>query len=139
MSVETAGQVRIENEADIVVARQTVRAVATEAGFSNTDVTRIVTAASELARNVFQYAGKGAMHWRRVQELQRRGLELKFVDQGPGIDDVARALEEGYSSGRGLGLGLPGARRLMDEMEIDSQPGRGTMIVVKKWCKAHVL
>ncbi len=139
MSIETAGQVSIETESDIVVARQAVRAVALEVGFSATDVTRIVTAASELARNIFQYAGKGAMHWRRVQDQDRPGLELKFIDQGPGIADISRAMEGGYSSGRGLGLGLPGARRLMDDMEVESQPGRGTTIVVTKWCKCSIL
>lgn len=134
MSATSAGEVLIETESDIVVARQAVRAAATHAGFSTTDVTRIVTAASELARNIFQYAGKGALRWRPLEDQGRRGLELCFVDDGPGIADIALALQEGYSSGRGLGLGLPGARRLMDDLQIDSQPGRGTTITVKKWC-----
>lgn len=139
MSLETAGQVSIETETDIVAARQAVRAVALEIGFSATDVTRIVTAASELARNIFQYAGTGAMHWRRVHNQGRPGLELKFIDQGPGIPDISCAMKGGYSSGSGLGLGLPGARRLMDEMDIESQPGRGTTVVLKKWCKSQAL
>jgi serine/threonine-protein kinase RsbT len=135
MSIESAGQVVIATEGDIVAARQTVRALASEIGFNATDVTRIVTAASELARNIFQYAGKGAMHWRRVQKEGHSGLELKFQDDGPGIPDTDLAMEEGYSSGRGLGLGLPGARRLMDEMEIQSHSGRGTTVIVRKWRK----
>lgn len=133
MSTDAAGEVVIETEGDIVTARQTVRALATEVGFNTTDVTRIVTAASELARNTFQYAGKGVMHWRRLQNEGRTGLELKFQDHGPGIPDVNLALQEGYSTGRGLGLGLPGARRLMDELEIQSDSGRGTTVIVRKW------
>ena len=138
MSIEAAGVVVIETEGDIVAARQVVRAVAAEAGFNATDVTRIVTAASELARNIFQYAGKGAMEWRRLQADASLGLELRFQDEGPGIADVNQALEEGYSSGRGLGLGLPGARRLMDEMDIRSEPGRGTTVIVRKWRKNQI-
>ena len=133
MNVAHEGEVPIAIESDIVVARRTVREVAAQIGFGATDVTRIVTAASELARNIFQYAGKGAMHWRPVEEDGRAGLELKFVDQGPGITDVNVALREGYSTGEGLGLGLPGAKRLMDDMEIQSSPNQGTKITVKKW------
>ena len=134
MTVDPSGTVQIENEEDIVAARQAVRAIAVAVGFGATDVTRIVTAASELARNIFQYAGKGAMEWRRLEQNGRHGLELKFVDQGPGIADITLAMEQGYSSGRGLGLGLPGARRLMEEMDIQSECGKGTTIVVRKWC-----
>jgi serine/threonine-protein kinase RsbT len=135
MSVALEGEVSIAIESDIVIARRTVRDVATQVGFGSTDVTRIVTAASELARNVFQYAGKGKMHWRSIEDNGRPGLELRFVDQGPGIADLNLALREGYSTGEGLGLGLPGAKRLMDDMEIQSSPAQGTKITVKKWRK----
>jgi len=129
------GEVSIETEGDIVLARRAVREAATRAGFGVTDVTRIVTAASELARNTFQYAGKGIMHWRLVENSERHGLELRFVDKGPGIPDVNLAFQQGYSTGEGLGMGLPGTKRLMDEMEIQSDPGQGTTITVKKWRK----
>jgi serine/threonine-protein kinase RsbT len=136
MSVPPEGELLIETESDIVVARRTVREVATQAGFGATDVTRIVTAASELARNIFQYAGKGTMQWRPAQSNGRPGLELRFLDKGPGMADVGQALQEGYSTGEGLGLGLPGAKRLMDEMDLQSAPGQGTQITLKKWRKS---
>ncbi|MBV9742202.1 MAG: anti-sigma regulatory factor [Acidobacteriia bacterium] len=129
----SAGELAIQGESDIVAARRTVRDAAARLGFGVTDVTRIVTAASELARNVFKYAGEGVMRWRYLEEGNRSGLELQFVDQGPGIGDIGRALEEGYSTGGGLGMGLPGARRLMDEMEIQSATGEGTTVTLKKW------
>ena len=130
------GEVSIETEGDIVAARRAVRDAAARAGFGVTDVTRIVTAASELARNTFQYAGKGLMHWRLVEDSGRQGLELRFVDQGPGIPDVNLAFQQGHSTGKGLGMGLPGTKRLMDEMEIQSDPRQGTTITVKKWRKS---
>jgi len=129
------GEIPIATEGDILLARRAVRELAAGIGFSATDVTRIVTAASELARNTFLYGGKGAMHWSRCEVNGREGVELKFVDRGPGIADIKLALQEGYSTGKGLGMGLPGAKRLMDEMDIQSQPGEGTTIVVKKWRK----
>jgi|SRR5437660_8490217 len=135
MNAVTTGEVVIENEADIVVARRTVRDIGAQVGFTPTDITRIVTAASELARNIFQYAGKGAMHWRALDSPDRLGLELRFVDQGPGIADLNLALQPGYSTGEGLGMGLSGAKRLMDEMEIKSSSGQGTSITVRKWRK----
>jgi serine/threonine-protein kinase RsbT len=133
VTASTAGEFSIEAESDIVAARRVVREAATQLGFGVTDVTRIVTAASELARNVFKYAGKGVMRWRPLEDGSRCGIELRFEDCGPGIEDVARALEEGYSTGGGLGMGLPGARRLMDEMEIRSIVGNGTTVTLKKW------
>jgi serine/threonine-protein kinase RsbT len=135
MSAAPEGEVSIQTEGDIVAARRTVRELATQLGFGATDITRIVTAASELARNVFQYAGKGTMQWKSIQGNGRSGLELRFVDQGPGIADINLALQEGYTTGEGLGLGLPGAKRLMDEMEVQSSPGQGTEVTVKKWRK----
>ena len=133
MTTSSAGEIAIQGESDIVAARRTVREAAARLGFGVTDVTRIVTAASELARNVYKYAGEGLMRWRYLEDGSRSGIELQFVDQGPGIEDIGRALEEGYSTGGGLGMGLPGARRLMDEMEIQSALGQGTTVTLKKW------
>ena len=127
------GEISIKSEGDIVTARRTVREAAVQLGFTLTDVTRIVTAASELARNVFKYAGEGVMRWRGLETEAQPGLELQFVDRGPGISDVNLAMQEGYSTSKGLGLGLPGVKRLMDEMEIQSSPGNGTTIILKKW------
>jgi serine/threonine-protein kinase RsbT len=135
MSVSPQGEVDIKMESDIVVARRAVREVATQVGFSVTDVTRIVTAASELARNVFKYAGEGVMRWHCVERDGRPGLELQFVDHGPGIPDIDLALQGGYSTGDGLGMGLPGAKRLMDELEVQSVVGQGTTVTLKKWRK----
>lgn len=133
MSETAEGEVAITTEGDIVVARRTVRGLAQEIGFGPTDVTRIVTAASELARNIFKYGGGGIMRWRHLQDAGRAGIELEFIDQGPGIADIELALQQGYSTGKGLGLGLPAARRLVDEMDIRSAVGAGTQITLKKW------
>ena len=129
----TQGEITIKTEGDIVAARRSVREAAMQAGFTATDVTRIVTAASELARNVFKYAGEGIMRWRGLEAGANPGLELQFVDHGPGIADINMAMQEGYSTSKGLGLGLPGVKRLMDEMEIQSAVGHGTTIILKKW------
>ena len=101
------GEFRIGSEGDIVMARKAVRNAATALGFGITDVTRIVTAASELTRNIYQYAGCGVMRWRSLSRKARAGLELTFEDNGPGISDVTRAMEAGFSTGKGLGMGLP--------------------------------
>jgi len=129
------GEVSIRSESDIVQARKLVRSVAAEAGLGVTDVTRVVTAASELTRNIFHYAGEGTMTWRTLNTGARSGIELVFEDRGPGISNIDQAMERGYSTRGGLGLGLPGAKRLMDEMEIKSAPGQGTKIVVRKWLR----
>ena len=129
------GQIPIKTESDIVIARREVREAATQLGFSVTDVTRIVTAASELARNIFKYAGEGVMSWRVVESENRTCLELQFKDHGPGIADIDLAMQEGYSTSKGLGLGLPGVKRLMDEMDIESGVGKGTTVTLKKWRK----
>lgn len=128
-----SGELPIRAENDIVAARRAVRDAAVQLGFAPTEVTRLVTAASELARNVFKYAGQGFMRWNCMQADARVGIEVQFVDQGPGIADINQAMEEGYSTGGGLGLGLPGAKRLVDEMAIQSAVGRGTTVTVKKW------
>ncbi len=129
-------EVVIRAEGDIVAARRSVREWARAIGFGLTDVTRIVTAASELARNIFLYAGEGTMRMRAFEENGRTALELSFEDAGPGIADIDRALEEGFSTSGGLGLGLPGARRLMDQMEIQTEAGKGTRITLRKWLRA---
>lgn len=131
--VPLSGEVTIGSEGDIVIARRTVREVAGHLGFSQTDVARVVTAASELARNVFRYAREGTMYWATKERDGRAGIEVKFVDHGPGIANLEMALTEGYTTGGGLGMGLPGAKRLVDEMEIDSVVGKGTTVTLRKW------
>jgi serine/threonine-protein kinase RsbT len=135
MNEARQGQFQIESENDIVMARKVVRDAATALGFGITDVTRIVTAASELTRNIYHYAKSGVMHWRTLNQGAKVGLELTFEDRGPGIPDIDKAMEVGFSTGNGLGLGLPGAKRLMDEMTIASTVGQGTTVVVRKWLK----
>lgn len=128
-------EVALLSESDIVTVRQTVREAATRLGFGVTDVARITTAASELARNVFLYAGTGLVRCRTVNRYDHVGIELVVEDHGPGIADLDRAMTPGHSSGNGLGLGLPGTKRLMDEMEIETEVGKGTKITLKKWRK----
>lgn len=125
--------VPIEMEVDIVNVRKSVRQAANDVGFNVTDVTRIVTAASELARNIFRYANKGLVSLEFQQLGPRRGIKLTFSDNGPGIEDIDQAMQVGYSSANGLGLGLPGAKRLMDEMDISSRAGKGTTVSIVKW------
>jgi serine/threonine-protein kinase RsbT len=133
MTEQERGEVQIEAESDIAAARRVVREVATKVGFGVTETVRIVTAASELGRNVHKYAGKGTMHWRLLNNGAKTGLELRFEDQGPGIANLDEALKEGHSTGGGLGMGLPGAKRLMDEMEIRTGKGEGTTVTITKW------
>ncbi len=129
-------EVVIASESDIVAARRAARDVATRMGFGITDVTRIITAAAELARNVYRYAGSGTMRWQQLDAAGKVGLELVFEDHGPGIADIEEVMQEGYSTSKGLGMGLPGSKRLMDEMEIHSKPGEGTVVIVRKWRRA---
>jgi serine/threonine-protein kinase RsbT len=126
-------EVLIRSESDIVTTRRTVRDVAKALGFGITDVTRIVTATSELARNIVLYAGSGVMRWREVARSGGIGVELTLEDNGPGIASIEQAMQEGYTTSGGLGLGLPGTKRLMDEFEIASEVGKGTRITVRKW------
>jgi serine/threonine-protein kinase RsbT len=133
MSTLPSGEVSIRTEGDIVAARRTVRDAATHLGFTQTDVARIVTAASELARNVFRYAREGVMYWSGVERNDHTGIELRFIDRGPGIADIDLALTEGYSTGGGLGMGLPGSKRLADELEVESVVGQGTTVTLRKW------
>ncbi|HEX6305381.1 MAG TPA: anti-sigma regulatory factor [Anaerolineales bacterium] len=125
--------VPILSEADIVVARQSGRTLAAEAGFAGSELTVIATAISEVARNILAYASTGEILLQQIQRDKQIGLLIVARDKGPGIPDVALALQDGYSTGNGLGLGLPGARRLMDEFEIVSEVGRGTTVTMRKW------
>lgn len=128
-------RVPIDSDSDIVIARQKGRALAAELGFSSTDVVRIATAISELARNVLSYASSGEIRLEAVNGRNRCGIAIVASDRGPGIADIERAMEDAYSTSGGLGLGLPGVRRLMDEFTIDSAVGRGTTVSATKWCR----
>ena len=118
---------------DIVRVRQAVRGWAIRQGFTLVDQTKIVTAASELARNTIEYGGGGEVRLRALKEGLRCGLRLAFIDQGPGIPDIELALQDGYTTGSGLGLGLGGTRRLVNEFEIASRPGEGTQVTITRW------
>ena len=118
---------------DIVAVRQIVREWAVSMGFSLVEQTKVVTAASELARNVLVYGGGGTVALEALNDGNRRGLRLAFEDRGPGIPDVDAALRDGFTTGGGLGLGLGGARRLSNEFEIHSRPGEGTRVVITRW------
>lgn len=130
---ESSGSIPVRVEQDVVLARQAVRQLAVASGLRLVDQTKLVTAASELARNAVIYGGGGEMRWSIVERGVRRGIQLMFADQGPGIADHARALTDGWSSGTGMGLGLSGSRRLVDEFELDSAPGEGTRVTIIKW------
>jgi serine/threonine-protein kinase RsbT len=125
--------VPIRSDADIVTARQQGRALAERLGFTGSDLTVIATAISELGRNILTYAGSGDIVLRPAHVGGKRGIAVVARDEGPGIPDVALAVQDGFSTSNSLGLGLPGTRRLMDEFEIDSVVGRGTVVTVKKW------
>jgi serine/threonine-protein kinase RsbT len=127
-------QIAITTDTDIVQARQLGRALAAQIGCSATDQTMVATAISEIARNILTHAGGGQVSMYLVERRGRRGLEIVATDDGPGIADIDRALQDGFTTGAGLGLGLPGARRLMDELTVSSSPGGGTTVVMVKWC-----
>jgi serine/threonine-protein kinase RsbT len=133
MTVLKTDTVSIVNSSDVVLVRQKVRALAIELKMSLVDQTKIVTAASELGRNTFEHGGGGKLELSLVENGARRGIRLRFSDQGPGIPDLALALKDGYTSASGLGLGLPGSKRLMHEFEIDTKPGVGTTITTVRW------
>jgi serine/threonine-protein kinase RsbT len=118
---------------DIVMLRQLVRQWAIDLGFSLVDQTKVVTAASELARNTLVHGGGGTVTLEALNDADRRGLRLTFEDRGPGIPDLAAALKDGFSTGSGLGLGLGGAKRLSNEFEIQSKPGEGTRVTMARW------
>jgi serine/threonine-protein kinase RsbT len=130
-----AGSVKLpaRTPEDIVRIRQLLREQAKAIGFSLVDQTKIVTAASELARNTMIYGGGGEVEIQTLAEGMRRGLRLTFIDQGPGIADVELAMKDGFTTGGGLGLGLGGAKRLCNEFSIDSRPGSGTRVTIARW------
>lgn len=123
----------IRSDLDIVIARTLARDTAKSIGFGAIDQARIATAVSELARNIFLYAGTGSVTVREIEKHGRRGIEIVCEDQGPGIADLSLAMQDGYTTSRGMGMGLPGAKRLMDEFTINTEVGVGTMIVCRKW------
>ena len=123
----------VRSDEDVMRVRQVTRQWAIDLGFSLIDQTKIVTAASELGRNTIQYGGGGKATIATVADGGKRGLRLEFIDQGPGIADIAQALTDGYTTGGGLGLGLSGAKRLSDEFDIESGPGKGTRVTIVRW------
>jgi serine/threonine-protein kinase RsbT len=128
-------RLEVATDQDVVRVRQLVRTVAVALKLSLVDQTKVVTAASELARNTLVYGGGGVVQVDRVENGRRSGVRIVFTDQGPGIADLNLALTDGYTTGGGLGLGLSGARRLVDEFDIDTEVGKGTSITVTKWCR----
>lgn len=130
---EPSGETPIRSERDIVLARQLVRKMAQVQGFSLVDQTKMVTAASELARNALIYGGGGTMAWQMLTEGVRNGLKLVFADEGPGIPNLELAMTDGWTSGNGLGMGLTGAKRLVNEFDIDTRVGAGTRITIARW------
>ncbi len=126
-------RIPIATDADIVIARQHGRGLAESLGFSRTDATLIATAISEVARNIVVHAGRGEMEITATQSGKRRGVVVVARDEGPGIPNIEQAMQDGFSTARSLGLGLPGSRRLMDEFEVVSEVGRGTTVTMTKW------
>ncbi|MET4578865.1 anti-sigma regulatory factor [Ottowia thiooxydans] len=133
MSLDTHGSEPLRSEADIVLCRQTVRRLTGELKFSLVDQTKMITAASELSRNTLVYGGGGDMEWELLSDGIKRGLRLKFRDSGPGIPDLSLALKDGWTSGKGMGLGLSGSKRLVHEFELESAVGVGTCVSVTRW------
>lgn len=133
MAVTRTEKLPVQVSEDVVRVRQAVRAWAVELGFNLVDQTKVVTAASELARNAIVHGGGGTVELESLTNGPRRGLRLTFADQGPGIADITQALKDGFTTGSGLGLGLGGAKRLSSEFEIRSQPGAGTTVRITRW------
>ncbi len=133
MTSHANGAAPLRSEHDIVMARQVVRRLTQEMGFSLVDQTKMVTAASELARNALVYGRGGVMNWEKIDGIERRGLKLLFADEGPGIPDLQLALTDGWTSGSGLGMGLSGAKRLVNEFDIDTKVGGGTRVTIVRW------
>ena len=133
MNERSSGTQPIRIEQDVVLARQTARKLAQDCGMRLIDLTKLVTAVSELARNTMVYGGGGDMDWQIVEDGLRVGVRLTFRDQGPGIPDLKLAMTDGWTSGGGLGLGLTGAKRLVDDFELDTAPGAGTRVMICKW------
>ena len=133
MTVRSSGTHPIHIEQDVVLARQLARKLAQECGMRLIDLTKMVTAVSELARKTMVYGGGGDMDWQILDEDPRVGLRLVFRDEGPGIPDIKLAMTDGWTSGSGLGLGLTGAKRLVNEFELDTAPGKGTRVTITRW------
>lgn len=133
--MNTQSCVSIYKEWDIVAARQTGREIARKIGFGTVDQARITTAISELARNIYLYAGKGHIYFEVIESVGVKGITVIAEDSGPGIKDLSQVMEDGYSTSGGLGAGLPGVRRLMDEFDIVSEVGNGTRIKTIKWVR----
>lgn len=133
MAQPSHGEAPLRSEHDIVLARQLVRKLTQEIGFSLVDQTKMVTAASELARNALIYGRGGAMHWEILRREPQQGLKLLFADDGPGIPNLDLAMTDGWTSGNGLGMGLTGAKRLVNEFHIDSRVGAGTRVTITRW------
>jgi serine/threonine-protein kinase RsbT len=135
LAPEQAERISIESDADVVTARQRARALAVGLDMPTTDQTLLATAISEIARNITAYAVRGEVLLDVVQDGARRGVRVVASDDGPGIEDLEKALQDGYTTGGGLGLGLPGARRLVDEFDIETAPGEGTRVTLVKWTR----
>ncbi|VTU18487.1 Serine/threonine-protein kinase RsbT [Variovorax sp. PBS-H4] len=133
MNPEPTGSLPLQSEQHIVASRQMVRALCQGLKFSLVDQTKMITAASELSRNTLVHGGGGQMRWEHVERNGKPGLRLHFEDQGPGIPDVALALSDGWTSGTGMGLGLPGSKRLVNEFDLASVVGQGTRVSITKW------
>ncbi|MES3036849.1 MAG: ATP-binding protein [Bdellovibrionota bacterium] len=134
MLQQKSERIPIRTQNDIVVVRQKVRLWALEIGFGLIDQTKVITAASELARNTLDYGGGGEVELAAVQnDLQKPGLKLVFEDKGPGISDISLALTDGYTTGGGLGMGLSGSRRLMNDFKLETEIGKGTRVTITKW------
>jgi serine/threonine-protein kinase RsbT len=133
MSANIKGEAPLRSEHDIVLARQQVRRLTQDLKFSLVDQTKMVTAASELARNALVYGGGGTMAWEVLSVDGRRGLKLRFADEGPGIPNLDLAMTDGWTSGKGLGMGLTGTKRLVNEFDIDTKVGAGTRVTIARW------
>jgi serine/threonine-protein kinase RsbT len=133
--MEKSKEVGINNSEDIILARQIAREMAKELGFGLADQTRITTAVSELSRNIHHYAGTGRVVIKALSESAKKGIEIIAEDKGSGIPDIELAMQDGYSTNKGLGQGLPGTKRLMDEFGIKSEVGKGTTVTIRKWLR----
>jgi serine/threonine-protein kinase RsbT len=130
---ENEARVRIQCSADIMAARKHGRDLASRGGFSSSDLSIIASAISEVAQNIVEYANTGEITITLINDTHKKGVEIVAADQGPGVGDISMVMRDGYSTGKGMGIGLPGAKRLMDEFEIASELGKGTTVRMKKW------
>ena len=126
-------RVELKTVDDIIISRSAIKEMAKEIGFGIVDQTKIATAVSELARNIVAYAGSGTLDAIAVMSNSRKGIEIVCEDRGPGIEDIGLAFRDGYSTSGGMGMGLPGSRRLMDELDLKSEKGKGTTVLIRKW------